>query len=27
VRTADTGPIDLYASAATIQQLVPQSGN
>ena len=27
VRTADAGPIDLYASAATIQQLVPQSGN
>ncbi len=27
VRTADAGPIDLYASAASIQQLVPQSGN
>jgi hypothetical protein len=27
VRTGDAGPVDLDASAATIQALVPQSGN
>ena len=27
VRTSDSGPVDLYASAASIQLLVPQSGS
>ncbi len=27
VRTAGAGPVDLYASAASIQLLVPQSGS